>query len=211
LATAAQILAVHAARRGYLAPMYVAVLLILVAAGYRLLSVYNVELANFSPLMALAFCGAVYLRPRGWWAVPFGALVLSDLWINQAYMADYGYGYGSVQMTVRALCFAAAIGIGAMVARRKSWLNLFSGALGGAVLFYLATNTASWAGDAFYAKTLAGWWQALTVGHPQFPPTLYFFRNSLASDLLFTGVFAVAMEARARHAGQPSLLAAGRV
>ena len=187
--------------------MYAAVRLILVAAGYRVLLVYNAELANVSPLMALAFCGAVYMRPRGWWAVPFGALILSDLWINYAYMADYGYGYGNVQMTVRALCFAAALGLGVLVARRKTWLNLFSGAMGGAVLFYLATNTASWAGDVFYAKTAAGWWQAMTVGHPEFPPTLYFFRNSLVSDLLFTGLFAVVMEARARQAGQPSLLA----
>jgi len=186
--------------------MYAAVLLILVAAGYRILSVNSTELANFSPLMALAFCGAVYLRPRAWWAVPFAALILSDLWINHIYMSEHGYGYGGVQMAVRALCFAGALGIGVLVARRKNWLNLFSGAVGGAVLFYLATNTASWAGDLFYAKTAAGWWQAMTVGHPQFPPTIYFFRNSLVSDLLFTGLFVLAMEARARRAGQPSLL-----
>ncbi len=46
----------------------------------------------------------------------------------------------------------------------------------------------------------------MTVGHPEFPPTLYFFRNSLVSDLLFTGVFVLVMEARARRAGQPNLL-----
>lgn len=187
--------------------MYVAVAIILVAAGYRILTVYNTDLANFAPIMALAFCGAVYLRPRTWWAVPFVALLISDLWINHVYMAEYGYGYGGVQMAVRAGCFAAALGIGVLVARRRSWLNLFSGALGGAVLFYLVTNTASWAGDAFYAKTAAGWWQAMTVGHPGFPPTLYFFRNSLVSDLLFTGIFAIVMEARARKAGAASLLA----
>ena len=61
-------------------------------------------------------------------------------------------------------------------------------------------------GDAFYAKTLAGWWQAMTVGHPEFPPTLLFFRNTLASDLLFTGIFVLAMESAALRAGQPSLL-----
>jgi hypothetical protein len=81
-----------------------------------------------------------------------------------------------------------------------------AGCLGGALLFYLATNTASFLGDAFYAKTVAGWWQAMTLGHPEFPPTLLFFRNTLASDLLFTGIFAVAMESAALRAGQPSLL-----
>jgi len=187
--------------------MLAAVVIILAAAGYRILAVYNTELSNFTPLMALAFCGAVYLRPRTWWLVPFAALVLSDLWINHVYRTEYGYGYGQVQMALRIVCFAGALGLGLLVARRKSWLNLFSGALGGAVLFYLVTNTASWAGDAHYAKTAAGWWQAMTVGHPEFPPTLFFFRNSLLSDLLFTGLFAVVMETRALRAGQPSLLA----
>ncbi len=62
------------------------------------------------------------------------------------------------------------------------------------LLFYLVTNTDSWLGDAGYSHDAAGWWQAMTVGHPEFPPTLYFFRNTLVSDLLFTAVFALAME-----------------
>ena len=108
---------------------------------------------------------------------------------------------------MRASVFAAALGIGALVARRKSWLNLFAGCLGGSMLFYSVTNTSSWVVDPFYAKSVAGWWQALTVGHPGFPPTLYFFRNTLVSDLLFTGVFVAVMEWRARRIGAPSLLA----
>ena len=187
--------------------MLPAVVLILLTVGYRVLSVHNTELANFSPLMALAICGAVYLKPRGWWAVPFAALFASDLWINNVYLTQYGYGYGSAQMAVRIGCFAAALGIGLIVAQRKSWLALATGTLGGAMLFYLATNTASLAGDFAYAKSAAGWWQAMTVGHPEFPPTLYFLRNSLVSDLLFTSAFALVMEGRALKAGQPSLLA----
>ena len=187
--------------------MLPAVVLILLTVGYRVLSVHNTELANFSPLMALAICGAVYLKPRGWWAVPFAALFASDLWINHVYLTQYGYGYGSAQMAVRIGCFAAALGIGLIVAQRKSWLALATGTLGGALLFYLATNTASWAGDVAYAKSAAGWWQGMTVGHPEFPPTLYFLRNSLVSDLLSTSAFALVMEGRALKAGQPSLLA----
>ena len=49
-------------------------------------------------------------------------------------------------------------------------------------------------GDVAYLPNAAGWWQAMTVGLPGFPPTLVFFRNSLVSDLLFTGLFAGAME-----------------
>ncbi len=50
---------------------------------------------------------------------------------------------------------AAALGLGLLVARHKTWLSLFSGTLAGAIVFYLATNTASWAGDVAYAKTAA--------------------------------------------------------
>jgi hypothetical protein len=46
----------------------------------------------------------------------------------------------------------------------------------------------------------------MTVGHPEFPPTLFFFRNSLASDFFFTGLFALAMEYQALRHEQPSLL-----
>jgi len=45
------------------------------------------------------------------------------------------------------------------------------------------------------------------VGRPEFPPTWMFFRNTLAGDLLFTGLFAFTLELAARRAGRPSLLA----
>ena len=183
-----------------------AIALILFATAYRGVAVWNPELVNFSPLMALAFCGAVYFRPRWLWLVPFSALSLSDLYINHYYATQMGYTWDGVGAVARTACFAAALGFGALVACRKNWLNLFSGALGGSVFFYLVTNTASWATDAFYAKTTTGWWLAMTIGHPQFAPTLFFFRNTLVSDLLFTGIFALTMEYAARRAGRPSLL-----
>jgi hypothetical protein len=104
---------------------------------------------------------------------------------------------------VRALCFAAAMPLGLWVAKRRNWVRLFGGALVGAVVFYLVTNTDAWLRDPFYVKNLAGWWQALTVGRPEFPPTILFFRNTLLSDLFFTGLFAAVMEFAARRAPKP--------
>lgn len=188
--------------------MFLAVALIILATGYRIVAAWDPSLVNFSPLMALAFCGGVYFRQRLLWLVPFAALTLSDLYLDHYYAAKFGYEWNLSGSAIRAVCFAAALAFGWMVAQRKNWLNLFSGALGSAVFFYLVTNTASWAGDAAYAQTAAGWWQAMTVGHPEFPPTLLFFRNSLVSDLLFTGLFAFAMEYQSLRRGQPSLLKA---
>jgi len=186
--------------------MRTAIALILLATGYRVGAAWNPELVNFSPLMALTFCGAVYFRNRWMWLLPFVALSASDLYLDHYHAVRFGYTWDLGGVLVRTLCFAAALALGWMVARRKSWLTLVAGCLGGSLLFYFATNTASFLGDAFYAKTLAGWWQAMTVGHPEYPPTLVFFRNTLVSDLLFTAVFAVAMEWAALRDGLPSLL-----
>lgn len=186
--------------------MILPILLILAAAGWRIAAAWEPSLANFAPLMALAFCGGVYFRDRRMWLVPFVALTLSDLYLDHYYQTQFGYLWTFGGAGIRALCFALAIFLGWAVSQRKSWSNLFSGTLGGALAFYLVTNTHAWWYDLGYAKSAAGWWQAMTVGHPQFPPTLFFFRNSLVSDLLFAGVFVAVMEYRALRAAQPSLL-----
>lgn len=183
-----------------------ALLLLVLTAGWRIVALYEPALSNFSPLMALAFCGGVYFRNQWQRLVPFVALSLTDIYIDHYYAVEYHYQWTIGGAVLRTLCFAAALGLGLLVARKRSWLNLFSGALGGSVLFYLVTNTASWFGDAGYAHNAAGWWQAMTVGHPEFPPTLSFFRNTLVSDLLFTGLFAGAMEVVAQRRGETSLL-----
>jgi hypothetical protein len=60
------------------------------------------------------------------------------------------------------------------------------------MLFYGVTNTLSWLRDPAYAKTLAGWWTALTTGSAGWPETWKFLRNSLLSSALFSALFAVA-------------------
>jgi hypothetical protein len=62
------------------------------------------------------------------------------------------------------------------------------------MLFYLVTNTASWLSLPDYEKTWAGWIQALTKGLPGLPQTWEFFRNTLISGGLFTGLFVGAMK-----------------
>ena len=183
-----------------------AIVLIVLALLYRLLPTIDMAWANFPPMMALAFCGSVYFRDRRLWLLPFAGLCLTDLYINWFYAREYHYHMDLGGYVARAACFAAGLALGAWVSRRKSWLWLLNGSLLGAVLFYLVTNTQSWFGDAFYAKTLAGWWQAMTVGHPEFPPTIFFFRNTLFGDLMFTGLFAGVMEWLAQRSNEPSLL-----
>ena len=187
--------------------MPLALALLVLAAGWRILAIHAPALANFAPLMALGFCGAVYFSNRRLWLVPIAALVLTDLYLDQYYAATFGETWTWQSVLVRTLCFAMALPIGRLVAQHKNWLTMLGGALAGSVLFYLATNSDAWLRDPFYVKNAAGWWQAMTVGRPEFPPTLFFFRNTLVSDLLFTGMFALTMEFAALRAGRPSLFA----
>jgi hypothetical protein len=181
-------------------------LIFVFAASWRVLAIHAPALSNFAPLMALTFCAAVYFREKWMWLVPFAALLASDLYLDYYYATAFGETWIWPSVMVRLACFALALPLGRLVRQHKTWLTLFSGALAGAFFFYLATNTDAWIRDPFYAKTAAGWWQAITVGRPEFPPTFMFFRNTLVSDILFTGIFALGMEYSALRAGNGSLL-----
>jgi len=173
--------------------------LILFAALWRVAIVYHPAWFNIAPITALAFCGAAYFRDWRLCLIPFAALMLSDLWLNHYYATEFGSTWSVGPITVRLACFAAAVGIGRLVSRRRSFVNLLIGTLSCAFVFYLLTNTAAWFGDAYYPKNSVGWWQALTAGHPEFPPTLWFFRHTLFGDVLFTAIFVCAMEAAAKR------------
>lgn len=179
--------------------MPVALIVLVLAAGWRIAAIHFPALANVTPVMALVLCGAVYFPARRLWLAPLAALVLSDLYLDHYYAAA-GDTWAWTSALVRTLCFVAAVPLGLAVARRRNWGSLFAATLTGSFMFYLATNTDAWLRDPSYARTAAGWWQALTVGRAEFPPTLLFFRNTLVGDLVFTGLFAGAMEFAARRA-----------
>lgn len=186
--------------------MFAAIILIFLAVLSRVLPTMDLTLSNFAPFFAIAFCGAVYFRKPWMWALSFLALEISDIFLNYFHAHTFGFYWSLSGFLARASCFAAALWLGTWVSKRKSWLWLLNGSLIGALLFYFVTNTQSWFTDPFYAKSLAGWWQAMTIGHPEYPPTIYFFRNTIFGDLMFTGVFGGVMEWLAQRKGEPSLL-----
>ena len=187
--------------------MPLALVLIVIAAAWRIIGAHVPTLANFAPVMALTYCSAVYFRNKLLWLVPFIALTLSDLYLSNYYATVFHESWSWASVATRLLCFAFALPLGALVATHKTWGTVFCGALGCSLFFYVATNTDAWWRDPYYVKTAAGWWQALTTGRPEFPPTIWFFRNTLASDILFTASFAWAMESAAQRRGEASLLA----
>jgi hypothetical protein len=143
---------------------------------------------NFSAFYGLAFCaGAFFPRTVKWW-LPLGTLVVTDVAL------DFYYQSFSVLQFVNYGAYALIIWFGTRFSHRSYFLKLLAGGLVGAILFYLITNTASWLTDPAYTKDLAGWLIALTKGTPGYPPTLEFFRNTLMSGGLFTGLFAGALK-----------------
>jgi len=143
---------------------------------------------NFSAFYGLAFCaGAFFPRTVKWW-LPLGTLVVTDIGL------DFYYGTVSAMQLINYVAYALIILLGTRFSKRSRFLALLAGGIVGAILFYLITNTASWLADPAYTKDLAGWIIALTKGSPGYPTTLEFFRNTLMSGGLFTGLFAGALK-----------------
>lgn len=143
-------------------------------------------LTNFSPLMAAALCGALFLPGVIGLVIPLIALLVSDALLN----IHYGEPLISKQLLWTLPCYLIAIGIGWMLReRRGAYLPALTGTLAASLIFYMVTNTGCWLGQVAYPQNFGGWVQALTVGLPCYPPTWHFFRNSLMGDILFTALF----------------------
>jgi len=168
-------------------PLVAASLLLLLGTFFRILRVEVAPevLPNFSPLMASALCGALFLP--GWvgLAMPVVALLLSDGVLN----AHYGAPVLSSQLLWTLPGYLVAVAFGWSLRSRSGLFPVLGCTLVASVFFYVVTNTGSWLGLPAYPQTFSGWLQALTVGLPGYPPTWTFFRNSLASDLLFAAFF----------------------
>jgi hypothetical protein len=150
---------------------------------------------NFSAAYAIVFCAGLYLPGRLAWIVPLAVLAGSDLLISLIFYREIAFSWASylAAQFPNYLAYAGLIWLGRRVGAARPWWMQLGGGIAGAILFYLVTNTASWITLA-YPKTLAGWIQALTTGFPEHPPTWVFFRNTLLSGGLFTGLFVGAMK-----------------
>lgn len=161
--------------------------LIIAVALYRVVaaSVFP-ELPNFSPVMAMALCGGIFLPGAVAWILPAAVLVLSDIALGVV----LGYPVLSAGQVAAWACVAVAIVSGRLLASQGGfrWLPFAGLLLGNALFFYLVTNTVSWAVEPLYAKSFAGWFQSVTVGLPGFPATWTFFRNAVAGDVLFSAL-----------------------
>ena len=192
--------------------MLPALLLIPLVALFRIWLAWQPALSSwlpgFSPLAAVALCAGRFLPRRLALAVPLGILFVSDLVID----AHYGASFFGASLLARYVLLAALIGAGRLLrgSGGRSVAAVLGATLAGSVFFYAASNLFAWAGSAAYPQTLAGLWQALTVGLPGFPPSWVFFRNELVSDALYSMVFVACVRLTAPARLEP-VSAAARV
>ncbi len=160
-------------------------------------------LENFSPVAAVALCGGIYLPRRMAFAVPLGALLVSDVVLN----AHYHVPLLSMEMLSRYFALAACVTIGFGLRNRPRLATVLPASILGSCIFYIVTNTSSWLTLPGYSHSFAGWVQALTTGLPGYAPTWMFFRSSLMSDLLFSALFLACMAVTRERAEAPALAA----
>ena len=179
--------------------MIAPILLVLTAIVYRVVigvaGMTQMEwLHNFSPVAAIALCGAIYFPRKIAIFAPLAAFFVSDLILNAYYLATpHVTSIVNLRMIPEYLALGLIAALGWKLRANPKAGLVFGASVLGSIAFYVITNTGGWLAEPLYAKNFAGWAQALTTGLPGYPPTITFFRNTAASDLLFTAIFVACM------------------
>ncbi|MBK9735256.1 MAG: hypothetical protein IPO92_09925 [Saprospiraceae bacterium] len=161
-----------------------AVLLMLVAA----LSRFIPHVPNFTPTEGMTLLGTAYLG-RKYWAIllPVLMLIVSDFILNntvaRSYFPDHeGIVWFAPYMIFNILSIIAIVLICSKVLHKISFTSVTGAALIASVVFFLITNFGSWIDGVIpYSKDVSGLLASYTAALP-------FFRTSLLSNLIFTGI-----------------------
>ena len=156
----------------------VIVVMILMAALSRLLP----HPPNFTPIGGMALFGAAYFTKKHWaFLVPFLALWISDLVLNNIVYGAYYDGFSWMGMPLVYVAFLLIALMGQGLLKKVQAKNVVLASLIASALFFLVTNLGSWWMNPMYPKSLLGIGEAYLAGLP-------FFFNTIAGDLFFSGV-----------------------
>lgn len=142
---------------------------------------------NVTAVAALALVGGLYLGKRTALLVPLAAMVVSDAVLGFHGLMAYVY-VGFVFTGVVGMLLRSAPRIPALI----------GGSLTASIVFFLLTNAGVWiTGDGLtYPRTAEGLLECYTAALP-------FFGNSLAGDLLYSGLLAGVFEGARRWVVHP--------
>lgn len=140
------------------------------------------NIPNISPVTSIALFGAAYFS-RKYWAVivPFLALWVSDVVLNNTIYAAYYDGFSWFGMPAVYLGFLAIVLMGTLLLKKIKVSNLIVASLAASTIFFLITNLGAWWAMPVYTKDVSGLLTAFTAGIP-------FFKYTILGDLLFSSV-----------------------
>ncbi|MBX7058741.1 MAG: hypothetical protein K1X75_11805 [Leptospirales bacterium] len=178
----------------------VAAVLIIVAAGYRLLP-DGIRPSNFQAVGAVAlFSGFYFASARAFaWLVPMAAMILSNLVIG-------GYEFDQMLVVNAAIVLPAFYGYrlqheGRLIQRLSEAAPLFRSfaqmgrialySLGGSLLFFILSNFAVWLFSGMYPVNFEGLVQCYLMAIPFYgqDTSMSFLGGSILGDLCFNGLF----------------------
>lgn len=144
---------------------------------------------NFSPITAMGLFGAAYFsRQALTLAVPFIALFLSDLVLNNVIYSQYYTGFTLITSWWIYAAFGLVMLIGWFLLRQKvTALRVVSASLFASAIFFLVTNFSVWLEGTMYPKTTTGLVTCYTAALP-------FLKNTVMGDLFFSAVMFGAYE-----------------
>jgi len=147
---------------------------------------------NFTPIGAMGLFGAAYFSKR-WlaFAVPFAAMWVSDLILDNMVYAQYYEGFQWFGHTWVYLSFALIVLLGFALLRKIKISNLIVASLSASVIFYLVTNFGVWLSSPMYPQNFIGLMTCYAAGLPfmsmELAPPLGFLLNGVMGDLFYTG------------------------
>lgn len=157
-----------------------AISLIVLAAFSRLLPHPD----NFAPIGAMGLFAASYLERR-WmtFAVPFAALFLSDLVLNNVFYREYFTGFTFITSWWIYAAFGLTILLGWMSLRDRAFSpgRVAAISFAGSLAFFIVTNFGHWLDYNMYPKTGAGLLACYTAALP-------FLKNSIVGDLFYSAI-----------------------
>ena len=142
-------------------------------------------------LIALGLFGR--LLPHAWNMTPTAAVVLfasaylgirysAAVFLITMFVADIFLGFYNWKIMLSVyLSFGLIALIGLLIKRNRTALKILGGALLSSVIFFIVSNLAVWQWSGMYSHTLAGLSECFTLAIP-------FFKNTLAGDLLYSGL-----------------------
>lgn len=128
---------------------------------------------NFTPVIAMALFGGLYLKRKEAWIIPLAIMSITDIVLGLH--ATILFTWGSIAVITL---------YGQWLKNNRSWKTVMIGSIASAVLFFIVTNFGAWL--AYYPKTLSGLMSCYTLAIPFFRMTLL---SSLAYSVILCGSY----------------------